>query len=66
MRKGNNSMLRKLRFILLIAGVTVGLPSFAQDTLIDGIVAIVGNNIILKSDIEAMDMPSRCTCLGSR
>lgn len=59
MRKGNNSMLRKLRFILLIAGVTVGLPSFAQDTLIDGIVAIVGNNIILKSDIEAQYLQMR-------
>lgn len=51
--------MKKLRVILLLAGLTGFFPAFAQDTLIDGIVAIVGGNIILKSDLEAQYLQMR-------
>jgi peptidyl-prolyl cis-trans isomerase SurA len=47
--------MRKLSLIfLLISGVIASLPlnSIAQDKVIDQIIAVVGRNIILKSDIE--------------
>jgi len=44
--------MKRARLTLLFAGWILSLPLFSQDTLIDGIVGIVGGNVILKSDIE--------------
>ncbi len=48
-------MIRKLiGLFILIACVAFGKPTLAQDKTVDQIVAVVGKNIILKSDIEEM------------
>ena len=44
--------MKRTRLTLFLAGWILSLPLFSQDTLIDGIVGIVGGNVILKSDIE--------------
>ncbi len=49
MKKKNNIMKRTAVLILTLLFVTYG---FAQDKMVDQIVAIVGGNIILKSEIE--------------
>lgn len=43
----------KLIIAILILLNSISITSFAQDKIIDQIVAIIGSNIILKSDIEA-------------
>ncbi len=50
MRQNNSHKMTGILLILLLSLNTV----FAQDKVIDQIVAIVGSNIILKSDIEKM------------
>jgi len=40
------------RLLVLILILSVSIPGSAQDTILDGIVAVVGGNIILKSDVE--------------
>lgn len=48
-------MIRKLIGLLILSGcIVAGKPTQAQDKVIDQIVAVVGKNIILKSDIEGM------------
>jgi peptidyl-prolyl cis-trans isomerase SurA len=48
-------MIRKLIGLLFVALlITSGEKTYAQDKMIDQIVAVVGKNIILKSDIESM------------
>jgi peptidyl-prolyl cis-trans isomerase SurA len=37
---------------LLLIGLAVSLTAAAQDTIVDGIVGIVGGNVVLKSDLE--------------
>ncbi|WP_372772848.1 peptidylprolyl isomerase [Mangrovibacterium sp.] len=50
-------MFRKvLAALMMIACLTSGYTLFAQDKIVDQIVAIVGSNIIMKSDIEEMYM----------
>ncbi|MDZ7846802.1 MAG: hypothetical protein U5L96_08535 [Owenweeksia sp.] len=41
-----------MRYLLSIAFVLTSLWLGAQPRLVDGIVAVVGRNIVLKSDIE--------------
>ena len=48
-------MIRKLIGLFILTGCIVsGNPTQAQDKVVDQIVAVVGKNIILKSDIESM------------
>ena len=48
-------MIRKLIGLFILMGCIVsGNPTQAQDKVVDQIVAVVGKNIIMKSDIEAM------------
>src|SRR5665647_491249 len=48
-------MIRKLIGLFILTGCIVsGNPVQAQDKVVDQIVAVVGKNIILKSDIESM------------
>lgn len=48
-------MIRKLIGLLILSGcIVAGKPTLAQDKVVDQIVAVVGKNIILKSDIEGM------------
>ena len=48
-------MIRKLIGLFILTGfVALSNQTFAQDKVVDQIVAIVGKNIILKSDIEGM------------
>lgn len=48
-------MIRKLiGLFALLSGVILGSQTLAQDKTVDQIVAVVGKNIILKSDIEEM------------
>jgi len=48
-------MIRKLIGLFILTGFIVsGNPAQAQDKVVDQIVAVVGKNIILKSDIESM------------
>ena len=48
-------MIRKLiGSIILIGCIAFNNPILAQDKTVDQIVAVVGKNIILKSDIESM------------
>ena len=50
-------MFRKvLAACMVLASLANGSPLFAQDKIVDQIVAVVGSNIILKSDIEEMYM----------
>ncbi len=42
--------------IFVLAGIFAGFSTFAQDKTIDQIVAVVGGNIILKSDVEYMNI----------
>lgn len=51
--------MKKRILTLLFAGIAGLSPLFAQDTLVDGIMAIVGGNVILKSDIEAQYLQMR-------
>jgi peptidyl-prolyl cis-trans isomerase SurA len=51
--------MKRVRLILLLACLTGSLNLFAQDTLIDGIIAIVGGNVILKSDVESQYLQMR-------
>jgi peptidyl-prolyl cis-trans isomerase SurA len=55
MSKTKNDMFRKIIASILLAGC-VSAVSLAQDKIVDQIVAIVGQNIIMKSDIESMYM----------
>jgi peptidyl-prolyl cis-trans isomerase SurA len=55
MSKTNNYMFKKLIAGILLTGC-VSSVSLAQDKIVDQIVAIVGQNIIMKSDIESMYM----------
>ncbi len=48
-----------IKLALAFACLALVLPSQAQDTLIDGIVGIVGGNVILKSDIEGQYLQLR-------
>jgi peptidyl-prolyl cis-trans isomerase SurA len=59
--------MKRARLTLLLAGWIFSMPLFAQDTLVDGIVAIVGGNVILKSDIENqyLQMRSEGSITGS-
>ena len=53
-------MIRKLIGLFILTGCIVsGNPTQAQDKVVDQIVAVVGKNIILKSDIEAMYMQAQ-------
>lgn len=47
-------MIRKLMGLFILAGCVVSGKVQAQDKVVDQIVAVVGKNIILKSDIEGM------------
>ena len=48
-------MIRKLMCLFILMGcIALANPTQAQDKVVDQIVAVVGKNIILKSDIEAM------------
>ena len=48
---------RSLLLLLITTFSFTGL--YSQDSIVDGIVAIVGNNIILKSDIEGQYLQLR-------
>ena len=54
-------MLKQLTKVLLLSGIILGsvLVSNAQDKVVDQIVAIVGSNPILKSDIEQQVMDAK-------
>jgi peptidyl-prolyl cis-trans isomerase SurA len=56
-----------VRRIIVIAGMIGCMSCYAQDTLIDGVVAVVGGNVILKSDIESqyLQMRSEGSITGS-
>lgn len=47
-------MIRKLIGLVILGCIVFGHPVHAQDKTVDQIVAVVGKNIILKSDIEEM------------
>lgn len=50
-------MIRKLIGLFILSGFAVVLkPAHGQDKVVDQIIAVVGKNIILKSDIEGMFM----------
>lgn len=49
-----NNIFRNVLLLLLV--VIAGNTTFAQDKVVDQIVAVVGGNIVLKSDIERMYM----------
>ncbi len=44
------------KLVLMVLAAFIGSASMAQDKVVDQIVAIVGGNIILKSDIERMNI----------
>lgn len=50
----NSGLIRALSLVLLLTGVIQGRIARAQDRVVDQITAVVGNNIILKSEIEDM------------
>ncbi len=50
----NSGLIRALSLVLLLTGVIPGRIARAQDRVVDQITAVVGNNIILKSEIEDM------------
>lgn len=47
---------RTMKLMILILAITFAMNGFAQDKVVDQIVAVVGGNIILKSEIEQMHM----------
>lgn len=50
-------MIRKLIGLFILSGFALILhPAYGQDKVVDQIIAVVGKNIILKSDIEGMFM----------
>lgn len=52
-------------FALIIIWMTMGIPGIAQDRIVDQIVAVVGGNIILKSEIEEMHMNQQAQGISS-
>ena len=44
----------KIKSLLLLLGIAISTVAYSQDKIVDQIVAVVGGNIILKSDIESM------------
>jgi peptidyl-prolyl cis-trans isomerase SurA len=58
---GNNRPMKRMSVKLALASFffVIAFTSMSQDTLIDGIIGIVGGNVILKSDIEGQYMQMR-------
>ena len=57
---------KKMRILgIMLTGIMMVLGTQAQDKVIDQIVAIVGGNIILKSDIEHMHMNQQAQGISS-
>src|SRR3546814_19769062 len=48
----NLKLFRMNKILLLLAGVLMGTAAWSQENTIDEIIAVVGDKIILKSDIE--------------
>jgi len=53
------------KYSLTLLAITIALVSFAQDKVIDQIVAVVGSNVVLKSEIERMYMDQQAQGITS-
>ena len=62
MKSKNNKMKRAEIFLIALFFVSF---SFAQDKMVDQIVAVVGGNIILKSDVERMNIEQQAQGVSS-
>lgn len=59
-------MIRKLIGLFILSGFALILhPAYGQDKVVDQIIAVVGKNIILKSDIEGMFMQQQAQGITS-
>jgi len=58
-------MIRKLIGLIILAGCIISGKIQAQDKVVDQIVAVVGKNIILKSDIEGMYLQQQAQGVSS-
>ena len=56
---------KTMKLGIIILALVVSTISFAQDKMVDQIVAIVGGNIILKSEVERMHIEQQAQGLAS-
>ena len=56
---------KRMKLITLLLALLISTISFAQDKMVDQIVAIVGGNIILKSEVERMHIEQQAQGVSS-